>query len=64
MNEYCRECLRRLRDDEIKEGICKYCKENQSYGNKKYNYYIDSVKKDSWDDSAYYSEHYSDQYDW
>ena len=64
MNNYCRECLRHLKEDEKKEGICKLCKENNGYGNRKYNYLTDHNSKDPWDDQAPYSESYTDQYDW
>ena len=66
MSKYCSECLRLLTTtEEINSGICRWCKDYyQSYGNKQYNYITDRNHKDSWDDSAPYSDEYTDQYDW
>lgn len=64
-HKYCEICLRNLKtDEEIESGICKWCKDDDSYGKKKYNYLTDSNPKDGWDNQAPYSDDYSDQYNW
>lgn len=65
MTKYCKECLRELKPEEEKLGLCWICKERKEERTlTEYNYITDNNPKDSWDDQAPYSNSYTDQYDW